>query len=196
MLIILTAISVSLDALGLGISYGLRGIRFPFKSLLLMNITAFSITLISAILGRLIGITFSTKLCNITAPLFLIGLGIWMCVQGLKYSAEKLPAGIITNPELGDMDKSEIIDLKEAFVIGVAISIDASVCCIGLSYSDSSGILLPAAVLIMQFLLLSLGLFLGKHVGDKINIDSHKTALISGIILLMLGFYEFTPVFT
>lgn len=197
MLLILTAAVVSFDIFAVGVSYGLSGIEFPPKSIFVMNFTAFVIILAATLAGRFTGMVLDGIWCELLSGLMITGLGIWMIVQGCRGEKEEnLPCAIITNPAAADIDKSKTIESFEAFVIGVAVSIDATVVCFGVSAEGkNNGFVFPLIVLATQIIFAISGLIVGKKIGKNLKINSKKVAFVSGGIIIMLGFHGLCGLF-
>ena len=69
---LLLAFSLSLDALGIGLSYGLRSIRFRPSALLLLTIEAFLMMELFLFAGRRLAAVFPAHLADFShAPSFL-----------------------------------------------------------------------------------------------------------------------------
>jgi putative sporulation protein YtaF len=197
MLIFLSAVAVTFDVFAVGVSYGFNGISFPPKSLFVMNLTAFIITFFATLTGDFVGMILNETMCQIISSLMISGLGVWMIVQ--SYNEEKnkkLPSVIITSPEEGDIDRSKSIEPFEAFLIGCAVSIDATVVCFGIAAERKAlSFIMPILLLCLQLVFAISGVMIGKKLGEKIKINSKKTALVSGAVIIILGFYGLSGIF-
>ncbi|MFC4769929.1 sporulation membrane protein YtaF [Effusibacillus consociatus] len=71
------AFAVSLDGFGVGITYGLRGIRFPWWSLLVVTLLCASAILVSMGLGGFIVQFMSPAGAKVTGACILILIGSW-----------------------------------------------------------------------------------------------------------------------
>ena len=80
---LLLAFSLSLDALGIGLSYGLRSIRFRPSALLLLTIEAFLMMELFLFAGRRLAAVFPAHLAERFYPMLLLFFGVWLCLQGM-----------------------------------------------------------------------------------------------------------------
>ena len=71
---LLLAFSLSLDALGIGLSYGLRSIRFRPSALLLLTIEAFLMMELFLFAGRRLAAVFPAHLAERFSPMLLLFL--------------------------------------------------------------------------------------------------------------------------
>ena len=79
---LLLALSLSVDALGIGLSYGLRRIRFPLSSLLLLTGETFLMMEAFLGVGRLLAACFPAGLAEGISTAILFSFGVWLCLQG------------------------------------------------------------------------------------------------------------------
>ena len=208
--IILLAISLSIDALGLGISYGMQGIRVPkFPKVLI----CFS-TVIYAFAGLAIGKgllhIFGMNTANMVGVFILISMGLFMILKSRKSNRsieEKINNSteqqrklleiaiksigitvmVIKNPVEGDIDNSGVIDMKEAILLGIALNMDATAACIGSTMIGVSSLLIPLFIGFVQMLFIGGGLCIGKAMADRKIINEKLISIIPGLILISLG---------
>lgn len=175
--LVLLAVSLSIDALGIGISYSIRKIKISFFPKTIISLISFLITYISISFG-----TFASKFIGII-PAKIIGSSML-----ILYGIITIYQGIKKEPKNYDLDSSKNIDLKESIYIGIALSIDSFAG--GLSYSIAGykSLLTPVFVGILQFLFLSTGLFLGNKILLKKSLSSKFISIISGTIFIILAF--------
>lgn len=86
---LLLAFSLSLDALGIGLSYGLRSIRFRPSALLLLTIEAFLMMELFLFAGRRLAAVFPAHLAERFSPMLLLFFGVWLCLQGMGQGKRK-----------------------------------------------------------------------------------------------------------
>lgn len=205
--LIFLTLALSIDAFGIGVSYGVRKIKFNPISFIIISIISLSFSSISLSIGSALSIIFSQEITSFISIFILIILGIFIIKKGMekndkdnkkKFSSKNntmyslfikslgITINIIKTPSYCDLDNSMKIDPKEAFYLGVALSID----CIGAGIAISSlkmyAQLFPALIMIFQLAFLSSGMFLGKKLKFK-NLDESKLSIISGIILILMG---------
>ena len=102
---LLLAFSLSLDALGIGLSYGLRSIRFRPSALLLLTIEAFLMMELFLFAGRRLAAVFPAHLAERFSPMLLLSSVCgFVCKAWGKESGRRLrpcippPSAIKTPP--------------------------------------------------------------------------------------------------
>ena len=175
---LLLAISSSMDSLGIGITYGLKKIKLKKCAKLIFFIASFFITLLSFIVGNTFKYIFSENFFKLIGFLILLFMGLIMI---LKNNFDE---------HTFDLDNSNDIDNKEALLLGVALSIDSF--CIGIG-ALSLGInifLFAIIVACLQYFFLTIGNYLGIHLSNLNKIPQNIWTIISGIILILIGFFK------
>lgn len=174
--IILLAISLSMDALGLGISYGLRMIKIPILAKLVIALISAIFMLIAVILGNCIATIFPAIFSKIIGVTILAVLGTWILFQDKPISY--------------DLDKSLHIDIFEALCLGVALSIDSVGAGIGSAIAGFGTYLLPISAAFFQLSFLTVGTIIGSRTTLIKKVNSRVLTLASGIILIVLAFFR------
>lgn len=212
--IVLLSVTLSIDALFAGFSYGLSGTRIPWLSKLI--ICAFSVfyAAVALMLGSALAGLLPPIVGKIIGAAVLAALGVSMILKSLSHPNKKNEAAVndsapktlckiiikslgITieilknNPAAGDVDRSGIIDMKEALLLGFALSVDSLGAGIGSALSGLSAWYIPPAVGLCQLAFLSVGLFTGsilckKRRGLPAKFDK-ITQVLPGILLIGLS---------
>lgn len=205
-------LALSIDSFGIGVSYGIRKIRFSPASFFIISLISLAFSSISLSIGSAISIIFSEKITSFISILILIILGLFIIKKGLEKNEplenNKIPIeknieknkknyslfikslgitiNVIKTPSSCDLNNSMYIEPKEAFYLGVALSID----CIGVGIAVSSlkiyANLFPVFIMFFQLAFLSAGMFIGKKLKLK-NLDETKLSIFSGLILILIG---------
>lgn len=168
-IIVLIAISLSMDAFSLSLAYGTLNLRN--KDIHLLSIIVGIYHFFMPLLGLFIG-TLILKIIKID-PEFIVFLvlsfiGIQMIVETFK-----------KEEEIKYMNKSSLL------LFGLAVSIDSFSVGIGMTAISDHYILCSFIFSISSFCFTYLGLLLGK----KINLLLGKVStIIGGTVLLLLGF--------
>ena len=204
--VILLSISLSIDSLGIGTTYGLRGITLSNKAKIIISVQSILITGLALLIGRTTANIFPTISKNI-GIFMLIFMGVLIIYQGLNSNTKKteipkknntifsliikslgITIQIIRTPRYCDMDNSKQIDIKEGLYLGLALSIDS----IGAGFgSGASGIfmpILPFLTALCQIIFLSSGILLGKKLKCAKKIKENIWTMVSGILLIIIGF--------
>ncbi|MDQ5983998.1 MAG: putative sporulation protein YtaF [Eubacteriales bacterium SKADARSKE-1] len=203
--IILLSISLSMDALGIGISYSIRKIKIPFLAKIIVSVISVIFTAAAIFLGSMILLVVDPTVAKFIGCVMLILLGAFTIYQGFKNDDNKkknpkvkrvwhfainflgLTVKIIKKPIDFDFDKSKHIDLIEAIYLGVALSIDSIAAGTSLAVSGLNSLFIPISVGISQFVFLSLGNIIGKKISSIKFIDPRIFVFISGAILIVLS---------
>lgn len=208
---IILALALSIDAFGIGISYGVRKIDFKVLSLAIISFIAFLFSSVSIWFGNIIASFFSEKITSFISILILVILGLFIIKKGLEKNENIEPISIptinnehknlysffikslgitinvIKTPSICDINHSLKIDPKEALYLGIALSLDCIGTSIAVSSFEKNTFLFPVFIVIFQLTFLLLGTFLGKKTIIKV-LDESKISIISGLILIIIGF--------
>ena len=207
---LLLAFALSIDALSVGFTYGLKKIKLPFMPKIFICITSFICSYISVSIGKGLYAVLPQKTGSILSIILLLILGFYILFSTNHVKKAKFPeklkqyqfvlkflgltVTIIKHPVYGDMDKSNVIDLKEALYIGLALSLDSFGAGIGYSMYSSSAVFFPLFVGIFQFILIICGEYLGK-VLRQLPINEKLISVLPGIILIILSLIKFINLF-
>lgn len=209
--IIVLAVTLSLDALFAGFSYGLAGTKIPWMSKLI--ICAFSVfyAAIAILAGHALAGVLPPLAGKIIGAAVLAALGIWMIVKALlqrddppKEEAAPIDTSrtlfslmirslgitiqiLKNNPAAGDVDSSGVIDTREALLLGFALSVDSLGAGIGSALSGLSAWYIPFAVGICQLAFLSVGLAGGGLLGGRFDAARFSSAQINFITKILPG---------
>ena len=191
---IMLSAALSIDALGIGASTRVRGIRTPFVSRLTIAAVSGSLTAAAVFSGGLIGGAVTENAARTAGGILIMLLGVYIIIGALKEefasdgndrknTVEKA-AGILTKPELGDMDRSKSIDLKEALYIGAAVSADSFAAGFGLTFDD---FLVPVFCAVFQLVFLCAGEYIGSRAAGLPGVRDMYFSIASGVILALIG---------
>ena len=183
------ALSSSIDSLGIGITYGIKGTRISSLAKIVLFVISFTISALSIWFGDLIKNFFSDFWLGMLGNLILIGMGLWVCYQAIKKTPSNsnsyksnsicdydekiysffidflgITIKIIKNPTSSDLDASNSIDSKEALFLGFALSLDCF--CIGAcgSVLGINSFVYPLLISVFQLVFLSTGNLLRKKI--------------------------------
>lgn len=190
-------ISLSIDALGIGVTYGIRKIKMPFASKAIIFAISWLIFFVAQALGGALASILSPTVARIIGAVMLFLIGVWVIAQNFfedkpcisfKIKPLKIMVNIIRIPESGDIDKSKSIDAMEALYIGFAMSIDSAGAGIGCAAMGLGFTLLPLLVAITQTVFMCCGLFLGKKL--QAGIKSSVWSMFSGILMVLISVWR------
>lgn len=203
--IVILGIAANLDNLGIGLAYGIRKIKIPLISNLIIALLSGIATLITSFAGHLLLYLFPNVLCNILGGSIVSLVGIWIIVFYFKnmnkdvmlIKAEKDQTKditmenlriIIKQPERADIDYSGHISIKESILLGIALSVNCLATGLGAGMTGLSIFGMTLSVVFFSLVTIFFGVYLGKryvsyYLGDKATI-------IAGILLILIGIYE------
>lgn len=173
---ILLALSLSVDALGIGISYGLRNIKTPFSAKVIISFLSFFITAIAILCGNFILLFLPPEVAKWGGALMLIFLGLFIVFSNL-----------LKKPEGYDIDHSQHIDIKEAFFLGTALSIDSFGTGICSAVMGLNSLFIPLMVALCQLLFLCGGNLLGKKLRSVRSLPPSVFTILSGLLLIIIA---------
>lgn len=204
--LLLLAFAVSLDSFSVGLTYGLRKMKIPLKSILIIACCS-CITLIIAMgVGHLLSALLSPVMAERMGGIVLVLLGGWILYQFFRPEKTKdtLPhekmivnfeiksLGIVINilkkPMAADFDKSGTITGIEAFILGLALSLDAFGAGVGAAMLGFSPIILALSVATMSSLFVTVGMRTGRFFARSTFVQ--RFSFIPGLLLIFIGIWK------
>lgn len=209
--LLLFAISLSLDAVAVGFSYGMKKIKIPLLSLLMLFLISVLMGAAGTFLGNVVSTLFRAEAAKWISFLLLLGLGLWMIYDSFRDTKEKaqkkgpqkeksfefmvksigLSVKIIKHPVDCDFDKSSTLDLWEAAYLAFLLSIDVICSCASLAVSGNSSYIIPILVGVFQTAFLFGGNFVGKYFANVRFLSAKATMLLPGAILVCVALLRF-----
>ena len=176
---ILLALSVSIDSLGIGITYGLKKTKITAISNIILFAISFCITCGSIFLGHYISALFSPTISTILGSSFLIILGVYNIYKTINKPLTDY-----------DIDHSNNIDAKEAIFLGLALSIDSACVGIGSGIIGINDIVLPFFVASFQLAFLNCGNLVANSIAKYVNVSEYALSIFSSFILILVGIFR------
>lgn len=167
-IIIVIAVSLSMDAFSLSLAYGTLNLekKYILKLSVIVGIYHFFMPLIGLKLGNIIENIINVN-PNLITLIVLSYIGIEMIIESFK-----------------KQEKVKKMNLKELILFGLAVSIDSFSTGIGLNTITQNYIASVTIFSLTSFIFTYLGLILGKKIN---NIIGKISTLIGGIILIIIG---------
>ena len=185
---LLLAFSLSIDALGIGISYGLRRITFPTASKFLLALETFLMMEVFITAGRGLALLLPSATGETLAPCFLLLFGLWLCLQSFRKDKEPpSPLASVHHPSACDKDASQTLDPKETLLLGFILSLDSLGVGISAAASGMEIGKLPLFSAIFQIAFLTLGALFGKKLTGYEKIRENLWTALSGGILVFIA---------
>ena len=202
--VLLLAFAVSIDGFVAGIAYGLKNIRMPITSLLIVCMT--TIVCVGAAMGTayVLGTFINTQLATLLGALVLILIGLFTlfqeyllkdandCIRNgatispkLTFSIGRIVINIMADPEKADIDHSQLISPLEALFLGLALGVDNMVATFAAALIEPLPLYTPVLMGLIQILVIAAGIYTSK----RFVTDNFKKSFsyLPGIILIMLG---------
>ncbi|SDN92614.1 putative sporulation protein YtaF [Paenibacillus sp. yr247] len=200
--ILALSLSSSIDNFGVGISYGIRGIRIGLFSNFVISIIAFIFSEVGILFGQYLSTVFPGILSTIIGALFLLVIGLRIILLAvpkkrkttLSKSNERESShtisGYLSSPEKADLDQSGNISFFEAIVLGIAVSMNALTNGLGAGLIGLSPLAISLSAAVFSFFAIWGGIVLGRKV-STVRIGSWSlgqfSTILSGIILLLIA---------
>ncbi len=198
--VFLLIFSLSLDSLMAGFSLGMSRIRIPMKYLLLLNGIGAILLFFSINFGMFFEQYIPISFTHIFSTILFIILGMEKILESIfhfiikrelefkiQISKIELIFRIYKNPEVSDMDLSKHITFKEAFCLGLALSLDNLAIGLGIGFMNISSIGVTLLSFVSGIFLIAIGHFLGALLGKQRKVDS---SWISGVLIIILAFVK------
>lgn len=208
--IFLLAFSASIDSLGVGITYGIKKTKISLLALLVLFFLSLFVTSLSIILGNTLSSFISADFTTIIGGFMLCCIGIFIFYGAINNKEKKhskkifkhkeynffidflgITINIIKDPINSDLDKSNVIDIKEAIFLCLALSLDSiSIGFVGSAIGINS-FTFPILISLFQIFFLSIGRFFGNKISNISILPNNIWNIISGIILVFIGISKF-----
>lgn len=210
---LLMAVALSLDGFGVGLSYGLRRIRIPIGSLIVIAMCTVFAMGTSMLFGSWVKLWLKFIPTRLLGAIILFSMGLFQLVRVIKNSKEEIlpqavPAvaaamqkpvlepvfrvqfrllglviQVLRTPDLADIDGSGGISLRESFLLGSALALDAFGAGIGAAMAGMT-ISVIGIVAVTQIIMLRLG----RHMAGKIPEKwTAKAEFLPGVVLILVG---------
>ena len=204
--IMLLALALSFDCLGVGLSYGLKQMILPWYGVIIICGCSGMVLALSMFLGRWAGGYLPAEWMPVPGALLLTGLGLFMLSRSFKELVEEddgeaplfqieiarfgIVVQILKEPHHADLDHSGRINTREAVWLGFALSMDSCGAGIGMAMLGYSPVITSLCTAAGGCICLWLGLSIGQHAGEASVWQSRRWKLLPGIILTLVGFIK------
>lgn len=202
------ALAISLDGFGVGFAYGLRKIKIPIGSLLVICVASALAVTVSMYFGGLVRSLFNPAFGESVGALIIMAVGFYLAFQALSapkrarvrdsrpYKVVRLNLArlgivveVLRQPAKADFDRSGIISVPEAAVLGFALAMDALGAGFGAAVAGFQIWLTPVLVAACKFLLVSLGLRFGSN-ARAMRLSGRFINVLPGLILIAIGIVQ------
>lgn len=202
--VITLGIAVSIDGFVAGTAYGLRNIRMPWLSLLIVCAVTALCTAFAMFCAYMFAQLIDTDLALAIGACLLILLGIWSIFQQyltksiptyecdgevtakkLTISIGRLVISIMAKPETADVDRLGIISPLEAVFLALAIGLDAMVGTFGAALMGPLPLYTPLAIGVIHLICVYSGCVMAARLVS--NHMKERLPYFPGALLIVLG---------
>jgi putative sporulation protein YtaF len=126
---VLIALTNSIDNLGAWIAFSLKGIKVANLINLWISFLTFVISTAAAYAGSLLPGAIDGRACAWISMALFVSMGAWFIAEPVIKRRKRRREGrglinILENPEEADINRSKDIDIREATLLGIALSIN------------------------------------------------------------------------
>jgi putative sporulation protein YtaF len=193
--ILLIGIASNLDNAGVGIAYGIRGIRISKSANSVIAIISMLMTFVSGIAGVWLSMYISSFVCHLIGAFVIVSVGIYVLYQPFRKrkaieseANHNLIQRILEQPEEADLDHSKTISFKESLLLGSALGINALAGGFDAGVTHLDLISTSVTVGIFSFIVVGLTDYIGRRY-IAVKFDQFATVL-SGVLLIIIGIYQ------
>ena len=202
--ILLLGLAVSMDSFIAGATYGIRKIRLPFLSLLIVGGVTALCSGLAIVAAGLFGGLINAHIAIAVGSFLLLSIGLFsifqeyllQCAKGpddqtnprLSMRIGRIIINIMVDPEAVDFDHSKSISAGEAVMLGFALGLDNMAATFAASLLGVLPLYTPVVMGLLQMLLIAGGIYLGALVLPQSF--SKRFPYLSGIILVLIGLFR------
>lgn len=194
--LILIAVAVSLDGFWGGFAFGLRKIKIPFGSLVIIAFWSVICTMVTMLIGHYLRNVIPIEIAKYIGSILLLLLALYTLKQGFEHRKESrgttIPkinihdlAKILQNPLLADYDNQDDIKPMEGTLLGLAVAMDASIAAFTIALIGANPFTNPFLFGIAHFVMIGAGNMVART--KLIGSFGERFALLPGFILLVLA---------
>lgn len=183
-MIVLMTLAATADSFIIAFNYGIKKVVISSSSNLFISIFCLFGTLVSMLIGRFLGGLITVQSANILGSIVLIGFSTYMLKNALlpdkgdKHQYNQDPVAV-------DKDKSNVIEFRESFLIGLLLSINNMGMGIGAGITGMPILITSMVCAGASYLFIRIGCIFGRRIYSlKV---SRSLEIISGIFVLILG---------
>ena len=192
------SLSSNLDNVVVGIAYGIKKVKIGIIANLIIALVTSLGTLLSMLAGVYISKFLPHSVANKLGAVVIIILGVYFIIQSIiklvnntksKELALKNITDMIEYAEKSDLDSSGDINIKEALIVALGLTFNNLGTGVAASITGVNIQLTVISTFILSFCTIIFGRAVGNHVLGEIF--GKYAPLLSGLLLILLGFIEF-----
>lgn len=175
--IIVISISLSIDALGIGIAYPLRGVKIGALAKTMIGLISCGVMFLSILVGKEMTKYIPANVMMIMGTSILVLMGV-IYIRNSLFSDEEASY---------DLDESKKIDWFEAIILGFALSADSISAGIAVVAIGMQSTLIPIVVGLTQVGFLTVGNLLIVKFSRIRKLNSKVCGVFSGALLILIA---------
>lgn len=194
--LLILVIAVSIDGLGVGVSYGIQKTRVPSPAIFIIMLCSGMTVLAAMTLGDIIKLFLSPMISEKIGGSILILIGLFTLgnlIRAKKIKTQETANNtvltnvkkVIRSPVQADLDLSGNISKQEAALLGIALALDAFGAGIAASLLHYSPLTTAILVALMSGAFLYVGLKLGLILSKYDNLQFFSC--IPALLLITIG---------
>ena len=199
---LILVIALSADAFVSSLAYGTDKIKIPFISAAIISIICSMFLGLFLFLGVVLNPFIPSNTIKFVCFAILLVLGIVKLFENytkiklsknqnlkkeVKFSVFSLSfiLNIYSKPVDADKDKSKVLSPLESVTLSIALSLDGIAAGFGTGMLSNNYVLIIILSLTLSFAAIIAGVFIGKKISQKLDIN---LSWLSGILLILLAF--------
>lgn len=201
--LLLLAFAVSIDGFSVGFTYGLRKLKLPYRSLVIIATCSAVFFLAAMGVGSMIESVISPKVAEKLGGIILMAIGLWIVLQNRRTKKKAVNGNkeqtivhfeikslgiviqVLEKPTVADFDKSGTITGIEALILGIALSLDAIGAGISAALLGYSPFFMSLTVATMSSIFVLSGMKSGMLFSKMKWIE--KFSMLPGCLLMIIG---------
>jgi len=198
--LILIAAAVSLDGFWGGFAFGLRKIKIPIGSLIIISFWSVICTMVTMLIGHYLRNVIPIEMAKYIGAILLLLLALYTLKEGYEHRKESRGASkpkinihdlakILQNPLLADYDNENDIKPMEGTMLGLAVAMDASIAAFTIALLGINPFTTPFLFGAAHFVMIGAGNMMART--HLVECFGEKFALLPGFILLILAVLRF-----
>jgi len=180
----------NVDNISARVAFSVKGIYISNRVNLLISLITLILTGAATFLGQMATGFFDQTISSFISMLLFVGMGVWIVLDTLlkvdkKKARKNQLLKVIESPEEADTNDSKDIDLVEAIVLGVALSINNISGGFAAGMMGLNFILVGVSSAVFNYIALWAGNYLTEII-VKLKLGM-KATFVSGILLIAFG---------
>ncbi|MFT8872458.1 MAG: manganese efflux pump [Sporolactobacillus sp.] len=181
LIIVFIGLASNIDNFAVGLNYGIRGKRISTAANVLIAAIGFFMSFVALLAGQTLGTALPDAFTTLCGGLIIIAIGVWSLADSLRSH----PAAPVPDADTVDRDANNIIAFNEAFVLGIALSVNAAGTSFGAGVSRLSPLDVASLVAIFSFVTIACGQLCGLcGIGSRFGKASEYAA---ALLLIAIG---------